>query len=275
MESLKDRAMIVNLHISLWGARKQDEKVKREIENIHNVYEVGNFSKKLMQSSHLEAINTKAGRIRKILREMTLPWGDNNDRIITTENYFPLITKLGVELMEFDQLADDFTYNVYVQQIEKEKERLKTIFVSSDYPHPDIIRDKFKVKMVFSPLTDSTDFRLTASDDINEMMKQQMEHELKNRVETANAEILDKVREVVKKMYDTLSEPGKGFKSSLVGNIEALVDTIPTMNIFNDDHITKVVETLKPLCVNYDMLKNNDSFRQEIAAKAKLVLQNM
>jgi hypothetical protein len=275
MESLKDRAMVVNVHISLWGARKQDDKVKREIEDIHNVREVGSFTKKLMKSPHLEEINTKAGRIRKIYREMTLPWGDNGDRIITTDKYFEFLTTLGKETMEFDQLCDNFAYKVYVDQIEKERERLKTMFRESDYPHPDLIRDKFRLKTVFSPLTDGNDFRLAASDEINAILKAQMDHELQERVTTANDEILDKVRVVVMKMYETLSEPGKGFKSSLIGNVEALVDTIPTINIFNDTHITEVVEMLKPLCVNYDVLKGNDSFRQEIAKKAFNVLQNM
>lgn len=273
--SLKNRALIVNVHISLWGARKQDDRVRREIENMHNVRDVGNFSKKLMKSSKLEAIKTKANRIRRIYRERTLPWGDNGDRIITTDKYFEFITNMGMEAMEFDQMVDDFVQNEYQQQVEDEKNRLKTMFKESDYPHPDLIRDSFKLKTVFSPLTDSNDFRLSVSDEMEAALKTQMEREIKNRVTTANNEILDKVREVVGKMYETLSEPGKGFKSSLVGNVEALVDTIPTMNIFNDKHIAEVVETLKPLCVNYDMLKNNDSFRQEIAKKAKDVLKNI
>jgi hypothetical protein len=275
MENLKDRAIVVNVHISLWRARKQDKAVKMEIEDAHNVKDVGNFSKKLMKSSQLEAIYTKAGRIGSIYREMTLPWGDNGDRIITTDKYFEFLTKLGTESMEFDQLCDDFAYNAYVNQREKERERLKTLFKESDYPHPDLIRSRFKMKTVFSPLTDASDFRLSASDAVQQMLKDQLENELKERVTTANDEILDKIKDVVMKMYETLSEPGKGFKSSLIGNVEFLVETIPAINIFEDQHIKDVVEMLKPLCVNYDLLKSNDSFRQEIAKKAQVVLQNL
>lgn len=271
--SLKERAMVVNLHIRVWSARKYDEKVTREIENIHNVYNVGRFNKVLMKSSTLEQIQTWANKARSIHREMTLPWGDNNDRILTTENYFNYLMKIGNCVMEFDRLSDKFAYEEYVNLKEKERERLNSMYKEEDYPHPDIIRSKFGLKAVFSPVTDADDFRLNISDSMLESIKTQMKNELENRVKVANEEILNKVREVVSKMHETLAEPGKGFKSSLIGNVEALMETVPTMNIFDDTHINEVVKMLKPLCVNYDMLKNNDSFRQDIAKKAKEILQ--
>jgi len=271
--SLKERAMVVNLHIGLWSARKYDEKVTREIEKIHDVYNVGHFNKVLMKSTTLEQIQTWANKARSIHRDFTLPWGDNNDRILTTERYFDYLMKIGNCVMEFDQLSDKFAYKEYVSLKENEKVRLNSMYNETDYPHPDLIRNKFSLKAVFSPVTDASDFRLNLSDTMMESVKAQMKNELENRVKVANEEILEKVREVVSKMHETLAEPGKGFKSSLIGNVEALMETVPSMNIFGDVHIAEVVNMLKPLCVNYDMLKNNDSFRQDIAKKAKEILQ--
>lgn len=272
--SLKERVMIVNLSISQWGARKYDKNASREIEQLHNAVDAGRFNKVLIKSDTLEEIQKTAGKARSFHYEATLPWGDNGDRILSTENYFNYLKEISGLKMEFGRLVEQFVQE-YKDEIERSRQRLGSLFNEQDYPHPDMIKDKFNLKPLFMPVAEADDFRINISDSMLEAMKNQIGAELNSRVERATNSIIERARETVQKMIDTLSEPGKVFRDSLVGNVEELVETIPMLNFNDDQHVKDVAEMLKSLIVDPTLLRGNDSFRQEINTKAKEILNNI
>jgi hypothetical protein len=274
MNALKERVMVVNLHISQWGARRYDEKVTREIEQIHQTEEAGRFNKRLMKSHLLDDISSVANKARSYHRDATLPWSDNNDRIITTDKYFEYVMTIGKYTMEMNQLVEQFV-SEYVDLKEKEKIRLNGMYREEDYPHPSDIKDKFKLKAVFLPVVDADDFRVNLSDSMVDMMKQQLTEELNNRVKYANDELLDRVRKVVNSMIEKLSDSDNKFRDSLVGNIENMIEVIPIYNFSDNQHIKDVAEMLKTLVVSPDMLRNNEAFRKDILKKAQEIIKTI
>ena len=273
-QSLKEKVMIVNLHISQWGARRYDEKVTREIEQLHQTEEAGRFNKRLMKSHLLDDIASTANKARSYHRDTTLPWSDNNDRIITTDKYFEYVMTIGKYTMEMNQLVEKFVAE-YEELKEKEKIRLNSMYREEDYPHPTEIKDKFKLKAIFMPIADANDFRVNLNDSMVEVMKQQLTEELENRVKYANEDLLDRVRKVVNTMIEKLSDTESKFRDSLVGNIENMIEILPIYNFSNDEHIKNVTERLKTLSVNPDMLRNNESFRKDILKKAQEIVKTI
>jgi hypothetical protein len=274
MESLKEKVMIVNLNISQWGARKYDANATREVEQFHNAHEAGRFNKMLIKSDTMKEIGKAANRARTFHYYNTLPWGDNGDRILSTENYFQYVSEMGKIKNEFDEFVKDFIQE-YIGLKEEAKIRLGTLYHEQDYPNIGSIEGKFKFKNHFMPIAETDDFRVNISEDAVKMIKTQITSEMERRVNEAVEEMLTRIREAVLRMTETLSEPGKIFRDSLVGNLQNLSETIPLMNFTNDQRVVDTVKMIKPLIVNPDMLRNNDGFRQEIATKAKQVLNNI
>jgi hypothetical protein len=74
---LSEKAMLVNLKISVWTARKFDPKVTQEIERSHNTRgDIGRFNKALVSLKSVKKYQVIAGEIRTFHYANTLPWGD-------------------------------------------------------------------------------------------------------------------------------------------------------------------------------------------------------
>lgn len=270
--SLKEQVMIINLSISQWSARKYDQTATREVEQAHDAKEAGRFNKVLMQSETLKKIGQVASKIRTYHYENTLPWGDNGDRILPTEKYFDYISQIGMLKYEFTELVDAFVEE-YTEEKERSKKRLNTLYHETDYPQPESLRKKFDVAVGIMPIAESNDLRVNMSDSVVNDIRQRIEKELGNRVESAVQDMLERLRNVVGKMVETLIDPDKVFRDSLIGNIESVVEVLPTLNFNNDQRVTDAVNMCRSLVVDPDKLRNNSKFRKEMADKSAKILE--
>jgi hypothetical protein len=76
-------------------------------------------------------------------------------------------------------------------------------------------------------------------------------------------------------MAETLLQPDKIFRDSLVDNVCALIETIPLLNFNKDARVKEMIDNIRPLCVNPEQLRQNPAFRQEIANKAGQILKTI
>ena len=272
--SLKEKVMVVNLSISQWTARKYDEKVSHEVETIHNAKEAGRFNKILLQSKVLKDIAKTATKARLFHYENTLPWGDNGDRILPCEKYFDYVTSIGNLKMEYVQFVDTFIEE-YAEEKEKAKVRLNTMYKESDYPDPQRLRKKFDIIVSFMPIAESDDLRVNLSDSVTDKIKKQITVDLQNRVEACTIELLDRLKTAVGHMAETLQEPDKIFRDSLVENIQTLTETLPLLNFNNDERVNEAIDLCKSLIIDADALRYNRKIRKEYAKKAAQILENI
>ena len=268
---LKEKVMIVNLSISQWTARKYDAKVSKEVEQAHNAHDSGRFNKILIATEALKAIQKIAGSARTFHYFNTLPWGDNGDRILPSANYWNYVSTMGKLKSQFDGLVDEFIMQ-YPALIEDARNRLNTMYNDNDYPHPGFIRDKFRIKFAFMPVPDVEDLRVNISDEEVNRIKSEIQGQINDRLQNTVNDMLNRIKEAVSHMADTLNVKDAIFRDSLVGNICALIEVIPALNFQNDPHINEVVNMIKPLCVNPDDLRTSPEFRAEIAKKSQQVL---
>lgn len=91
---LQKNSLIVSLSVSQWTARRHDKEITKEVKNTHNASEdAGRYNKLLVAKEHTDPINKVAGKARTFHYENTLPWGDNNERLLPTKNYFKYVKK--------------------------------------------------------------------------------------------------------------------------------------------------------------------------------------
>ena len=76
--SIASSAVLIDLNISVWTARKLDKNVSKEIDiNKQTTIKAGNYNKHILAGAdQLEAITKLAGEIRDWHGRQTLPWSE-------------------------------------------------------------------------------------------------------------------------------------------------------------------------------------------------------
>ncbi len=273
---LSNKAMLVNLNISQWTARKYDRKVTKKIEDDFNTHDSGRFNKILIAQEKIKGIQKVAGEAREYHYEQTLPWGDNGARILPASNYMDYTSKIREFKSQFESEVSIFLDN-YPTFKEDAKQRLNGMFKEEDYPGYADIVNKYNFSMSVLPMPDAEDFRVDLQGD--EVSRIQHEIELKVQEAQANAmkDLWDRLYEKVKRMADKLSDEKGIFRDTLVQNTIDLCNVLPRLNITNDQRLEEMRREVETKLCGFtpQELRDNKHDRAEAAKDAQSILDSM
>ena len=110
---LTDKALLVQLNVSQWTARKYDRKVTKDILSQHGAQMgAGRFNKSLLpMNDYLDRVHKKTTLIRSKYYTNTLPWGIEGTQMLPSANYLNFMTKFRKEKAEWQLLVDTFLDN--------------------------------------------------------------------------------------------------------------------------------------------------------------------
>jgi hypothetical protein len=270
-DTLHNSAMLVTLTISQWTARKYDKGVSKEVEKQHQAQDAGRFNKILVAKESLESINKIANAARAYHYKMTLPWGDNGDRLLPATLFEDYAQCMRQYKNEFNARVASFVRD-YPQLKTDAIKRLGTMYNPLDYPAPEAIRDRFCVATEFSPVPTSGDFRVNLNAEYVDSIKSELELRLQTRQREAVKECYRRVREVVGHIHERLSDKEKTFRDTLISNAEELLTILPALNITGDQDLNLVADEVRGLLVAPDRLRQDETLRQQTAKRAEEIL---
>ncbi len=272
--SLTKKLIIVNLSISQWSGRKYDAEASKEVDNLHNAYDAGRFNKVLIVSKEFDAISKNANAARRYHNKVTLPWEDGGQRILPIEQYFDYIKELDTFQDKHKALVKEFI-DVYEDARKESESKLGTLYKESDYPDANELLSKFRMKYIFTPITDGSDLRVNLSKDELKAVRKNVQDGLNEKINAAKGDIYKRITEVVQKLYDKLNDKNGVFRDTLIHNIEALVEFIPSINFDDDPAITKLIKKLNKLCVSPNSIRTNVQKRAKVKKRAKKLLKQL
>ena len=187
--NLNDRALLVQLNISQWTARKYDKKATQKVADDNGVLEsVGRYNKSLLpMNDQLDLVHRKANAIRSEFYDNTLPWGIEGTQLLPTANYLEFMTRFRKYRSEWEVLVTTFTLN-YSDYIDDARRTLGPMFDSKDYPSSSHIETKFKMDLAVFPVP-TNDFRVQIAGDELSRIQQDVER----RVQEASASAMKDV----------------------------------------------------------------------------------
>ncbi|MBV7531003.1 DUF3150 domain-containing protein [Chitinophaga sp. sic0106] len=274
MKNLSEKALLVNLHISQWSARKLDKNVIRQLEKQNHTRNIGRFNKLLIDEEKLKPIQKIASACRIFVMDNTLPWGDNGDRLLPATNYFEFLSEISKYKNDFQAAAVQFSRE-YPTLIQDSKQRLGAMFSVTDYPAIDSMEQRFQLRVGFMPMSNTEDFRLQIDDEEVKELKKIMEEEINSRISTATRDIWYRIKDQVGHMAERLSDPNAIFKNSLVENIRDLVKVLPRLNFTNDPEVEKIVLEMHNLLIDPELLRVNPAVRSEKADRAREIFDSV
>jgi hypothetical protein len=273
--SIASSAMLVELNISTWTARKLDKKVSAEVDSAKGTKtNAGNYNKNLLAGTgFLDTILKYAANARAWHLSQTLPWSDNGLRLLPVSNFIAYKEQLNTLETNYNALVEKFLV-AYPNLISASAFQLGDLFNRDEYPETDKIAKKFKFGCNFLPVPMAGDFRI----DINEEAKHELITSCNNayqeRLTNAMSEAWDRLHNHLLRMSDRLESDEKGnakvFRPTLLENAVELVDLLKHFNVTNDPKMEEARMDLHNAIKNHSVEDLRDYYESRTAVKEKV-----
>lgn len=284
MQNIHSTAMLANLRISQWTARKIDKRVAGEVAKTHNVQaSVGAYYKSVLPTTDANGERTSIERIKKLVGEartyhykMTLPWLDSGARVLSAAAYFDYMLVMQQFRTKFEEAVTEFVYD-YPFEREEAKIRLGTLFNDDDYPPLDRVADRFGFVLDILPIPMGTDFRCDIGSEEADKIRAEIEKTTLATVQSSIADVYKRIAGVAEAFIGKLQFEDTRFEKSLVTNAVDLADLLPKLNFTNDPALEALGKKIKEKLCAYgaDDLRNNMAARRETYAAALEMKKDM
>ena len=265
-------AMLVELSVSQWTARKLDRSVSDELVANKQAQNKGaaRVNKHLLAGrNELEVISKFVTQTRDMVYDNTLPWSDSGIRLLPSTKFMEFNTKLQQAEDKFYGLVTEFV-TVYPSLITAQAMALGDMFNRTDYPNPNDIEHRFRFSVNYMPVPASGDFRVDIGNDAQEELRKKLSSLADERVEHAMKDIKGRLLEHLKRMSDRLSidyisgeaKPRK-FHDSLLDGAHDLCDLASSLNIINDPQLDEARKALKKAIGGIDV----KDLRKDVGAR--------
>lgn len=275
--SLSEKALLVQLTISQWTARKYDKRRTQEIADVHGVEaRVGRYNKALLPGTDiLEDIHRKTNSIRQMFYKNTLPWALDGSAILPASNYMDFVSMMRKEKNEWQYLVNAFVLQ-YPTLLEAAQKSLRDMFDPSDYPDVEDIKHKFNIDLAVFPVP-NTDIRVTIGQEDIAAITADIEARVQQASASAMREVWQRLFDRVEAIHTKLADPAAIFRDSLIENARETCDLMKRLNFNNDADLERMrqeVEQKLARCVP-DNLRLDPDHRNDVADEAKKIMDKM
>ena len=276
--SLSSMAMLVELRISTWTARKRDKETTADLNTAKEAsQDASSVYKYLMAGSdHLSKIEKYAAKCRAWNNTQTLPWMKGVG-LLPMENFFSYREQLGTMESNYYALVDDLI-KVYPSLVNAQAFKLGKYFDASEFPDVSALPRRFKFEYNFLPVPEKGDFRLQCEDRVRQDLADQYEKMYNEKLVEAMRDPWERLYELLTKMSETLTDSPDGkrkiFRDSLVNNAVGLCDLLTRLNVTKDPELEKARRMLEHtvLGVDPDDLRKLPSARQELKSNVDEII---
>jgi hypothetical protein len=272
-------AMLVELNVSCWTARKLDRRVSEEVDaNKATKARAGNYNKNLMAGTEiLDSIVKYAAQVRAWHGNQTLPWSDKGTRLLPVTNFIAYKQQLNTLEENFNRLVDTFIAS-YPNLVSAAAFNLGDLFNREDYPEAEAVRGKFGFSYFFTPVPTAGDFRIDVGNLVVQDLQSQFNSQFEKRVEGAMRDVWDRLHKVLLHMQDRLTDDADGerknFHKTMLENANELIDMLPSLNITNDpkleDARVSLINAIRD--IETDDLKDNPTTRLDVRTQVDEIL---
>jgi len=277
--SIASSAMLVELSIGTWTARKLDKSVTEEVNMSKKASsQASRVNKNLLPGvEQLDAITKYAGMVRNWMYSQTLPWSDFGARLITTEAFFDFKRALDDHEKEFNRLVDTFIAK-YPSLISMQAFKLGDMFNRREYPTAEEIASKFKFRVSYMPVPDSGDFRVDIGNEAVAELQAHYQRDFGEKLDQAMADVRKRLLEELHHMSERMTDKEDGkpklFRHNVVDSLSTSLARIRQLNITKDEAIEAMVSQAEKAVAGLDgqSLKESDTLRRNVREKIDGIL---
>lgn len=275
-QNLRDRAILVHCRISQWNGSKRNQKESEELCNRKGASEdAATVIINYIPKATLKSLRAKANRVRSTFMEWTRPWLDGGVRILARENLPKYDEAIEKAISDYNTYASRWirdTYPTILQQMPKRLSRLL-----DNHPMPTAIQllSRFQIQHSKFPVPDANDIQNDKGE--NNTLKQQVTDSIRKATKRTVVDIWVELTTLISKVKESLGNPDKTFKDSLIKNLQTFCERIPTENFNDDTQLEEARQNIIKQLASIDPqdLRENKSLRKSASQKATEILQSI
>jgi len=274
--AINNNAVLANLSISVWTARKYDEQVSKSIESNYNASRSGRYNKILIGSEALAGIRRTVSMARTFHYQNTLPWMDNGGRLLPTANYFEYLSGMENMREEFNRQVAKFLA-LYPDHQSEARQRLGPMYCDDDYPDQSSLEDRYNFKLQILPVPHEGDFRVGLDENELATMREELKQELASVSQEAMGDLSSRLYKAVSHLTDKLSQSDAVFRDSIIGNLADICELIPRLNVTGDSRLERINTEVKAslAALSPRELRENPEKRSQAARDAMRIMDKM
>jgi hypothetical protein len=275
--------MLVEFNASVWTARKLDKTTTNEVVASKNAgaKDAARVNKHLLAGrTELDIIQQAVGRARQVVYDNTAPWSDSGLRLLPTVNFMKFTERMNDFEEEMETLVKAFVV-IYPTLITAQALALGDMFKRDDYPSANEMMTKFSFRVNYMPVPSSGDFRVDVGNQAQAELKQRLESLTQERIDSAMADVRERLSTHLKRMSDRLTTDYVGgeakqrrFHDTLVDGALELCDLTKALNVTNDTTLETARSQLEQLLVGVTPadLRKNEAIRQDVKKNVDAIL---
>jgi hypothetical protein len=273
--------MLVEMNISVWTANKLDRNATDTVTtNNYASSSAAKVHKNLMAGTSLrKEISDFGTACNGWHRSRTIPWADKGARLLPTSLFLDYKTEANQRRDKFNHMVENFLRE-YPNLIQQSASHLGALFNRNDYPSVEEVASKFGMRLVFSPVPESNDFRLAVPAQELEELKGQYEESFKSRLADAMKEPWDRLHTVLSAISTKLidkenPEERTCYHTSLITNAQSLCALLTHLNITSDPKLEAARRELERALVGVEIddLRDSPVVRADVKARVDAVLK--
>jgi len=277
--SISSSAMLVDLSISTWTARKLDKNVTNEVNTSKKAsQQASRVNKNLLPGvQQLDEITKLAAAARNYMASRTLPWSDYGPRLITTDKFFDFKQTMDEYEQTYNEKVQEFL-NVYPTLISMQAFKLGDMFDRDEYPDVNEIANKFRFNIAYLPVPETGDFRVDIGHEALEEVRAQYEREYEQRLENAMNEVRDRILDSLRHLSERLTDNDDGtrkkFRNNVLDSFAETIASVRALNLTKDQAIDAMANEAEKAIqgVDVDSLKESKDMRDDVRARVESVL---
>lgn len=277
-DSILGRAMLANVNIGLWEARKRDRKITEQVNAEYSTsQDAGSWHKRLFggKPAELSAVITAGAHLRNLHWEQTLPWSDAGWRLLPTENYFAYTETMRKGRERFEAAVEAFV-KAYPRLVREAEAKLNGMYNAADYPAASTVKYKYHVGLEFSPLPAGDDFRVSLPKKELDRVAKDVEERVTRAVESAMQEAWTRLGDSIMVLRVKLDD-GKYLRESMVEQLKEVAEVLGRLNLTKDAALERTRKQVLTDLATFDVtaLRDDKDVRADAAKKADAILKQM
>jgi len=286
--SIKNHALLVSLSVSKPQMTKKDEKATVSAEVANNAYGAGQYRKDLYPKALVQPIMTVESSARAYIESTTYMW-TRGEYLLPTAKFMEFSERIGKFQLEFDQCVTAFLNN-WSNVMQQAQQRQGDLFDPSAYPDLSDLKNDFRFRVMYRPVTDVQDFRVAMQDDEMNTLRAEVEQATKEAMDNMMRAPLERLKDVVQKLHDVTNKTERETINKRTGATEVkppifrdsvcenIMEEISLLQAFADvlpDNINDLAKTIVDVTPHPQQLRDNPDKRKEVNVQTAALLDSI
>ena len=251
MSALENKAMIVTMTASMWGASVSDKALANTLTHQHRADEgTASVRKQLIGKDALKPVKAAIDLAKFIHNRMTLPWADNGQRLLSVKAHETYRDMMETAMARVDEQRRIFV-DAYEAEIERARFALGDMFDENDYPDPKEVGSKFGVTYIIEPVPSAAHFVADIGDEEAERIKADLEQRAQMKLDAAMVALYERIEEALRRLIDRVgfNEDGspRPVHATALESLQTLVEAVPSLNLTDDPKLNEIARRLRSL----------------------------